>query len=223
MNDILRLHEHHVDALTRTIRENPWKKGNKALKQLLAYARIAPALEIEPGGRRVWIWSDLHLQHANIIRHCNRPFDNVDEMDRRLLDAWRARVGANDLVVNGGDVGLAGRVTGSILHAVERAPGRKLLVAGNHEIDRKTGRVDRHGHDEVGPMAVLPTDPPLVLTHVPLHAVPDGWVNLHGHVHNNEPPRTPRHLNVCVEHTGYEPVALNDLVELAKKAVADVD
>ena len=33
------------------------------------------------------------------------------------------------------------------------------------------------------------TDPPMVLTHVPMDGVPSGWVNLYGHVHNNEPLR----------------------------------
>lgn len=25
--------------------------------------------------------SDLHLNHSNIIKYCNRPYDNIDEMN----------------------------------------------------------------------------------------------------------------------------------------------
>ena len=28
---------------------------------------------IRPDRHRAWVWSDLHLRHANIIKHCNRP------------------------------------------------------------------------------------------------------------------------------------------------------
>ena len=48
------------------------------------------------------------------------------------------------------------------------------------------------------------TDPPLVLTHIPLLKVPAGAVNVHGHLHRAAGP-TNRHVNVSVEHTDYAP------------------
>ena len=51
------------------------------------------------------------------------------------------------------------------------------------------------------------TDPPLVLTHIPLLKVPAGAVNVHGYLHRAAGP-TDRHVNVSVEHTDYAPVGL---------------
>ena len=45
---------------------------------------------------KIWITSDTHFGHANIIGLCNRPFDSVEEMDHALIDNWNARVGADD-------------------------------------------------------------------------------------------------------------------------------
>ena len=34
----------------------------------------------------IYYTSDLHLGHANVIRHCDRPFADANEMDAALID-----------------------------------------------------------------------------------------------------------------------------------------
>ena len=63
-------------------------------------------------------------------------------------------------------------------------------------------------------------DPPLLLTHVPLLQVPDGAVNVHGHLHGEESPTRDRHLNVSVEQLNYRPVRLSEIRRLARRLVA---
>ncbi|MCY4121557.1 MAG: hypothetical protein OXG72_11630, partial [Acidobacteria bacterium] len=53
-----------------------------------------------------WIWSDLHLEHAGIIRHGGRPHRDVHAMNSMLLSAWRERVGDDETIVCLGDVTL---------------------------------------------------------------------------------------------------------------------
>ncbi len=45
-------------------------------------------------------------------------------------------------------------------------------------------------------------------------------MNLHGHVHNNEPLRATPHLNVCMEQTDHRPLLLESLATLAKRLLA---
>ena len=161
-----------------------------------------------------WIWSDLHLHHKNIMRYCERPFDGVTEMDDALYDAWDSAVGGSDVVICGGDVALAGSLRPERLARVRAQPGEKLLVLGNHDMDRK-GRPSATGFDEQMMSMVIDNDPPLLLTHLPLDMVPPGTVNVHGHVHNNVPPGRGRHINICVEHTGYRPLPLGTIRVLA--------
>lgn len=45
-----------------------------------------------------WFTADLHLSHANIIRHCKRPFATTSLMNRALVENWNDRVGRDDTV-----------------------------------------------------------------------------------------------------------------------------
>jgi calcineurin-like phosphoesterase family protein len=47
--------------------------------------------------------ADTHFGHANIIHLCNRPFQNVDEMDDALIKNWNSRVTKKDTVYILGD------------------------------------------------------------------------------------------------------------------------
>ena len=40
----------------------------------------------------IYFTGDQHFGHANIIKHCNRPFSSIDEMDKSLLEKWNKRV-----------------------------------------------------------------------------------------------------------------------------------
>ena len=92
-----------------------------------------------------------------------------------------------------------------------------MLVLGNHEFN---GSVDGHvaGFDAVYSTLYLPGSPELLLTHLPLRDVPDGCVNVHGHVHTRAPLGT-RHVNVAVEQTRYRPRALTAVRRLAASLV----
>ena len=63
--------------------------------------------------------SDLHLGHANIIKLCNRPFSNTEEMDETLVSNWNARVHRDDHVYIIGD--LAFRNAQSVVNYLEKA------------------------------------------------------------------------------------------------------
>ncbi|MEJ7707010.1 MAG: hypothetical protein WKF82_06805 [Nocardioidaceae bacterium] len=54
----------------------------------------------------VYFTSDTHFSHANIIRLCNRPFADVDEMDEAIIERWNATVTSADTVYHLGDVAL---------------------------------------------------------------------------------------------------------------------
>lgn len=190
--------------------------------------------------RNIWFISDTHFSHANILKFTdsNKPdnplirpgFANPSEMDELMISNWNEVIKDGDKVYHLGDVGFAGAPT--IHRILPRLKGKKRLVLGNH---------DGYGIDHYTPyFKIQPCwkvwsrkdhGKNFVCTHVPIHMVGvdhrqehadvDVVYNVHGHIHQNlvldkwgNPDR--RYVNVCVEHTNYKPVHMDDLLALMK-------
>ena len=180
--------------------------------------RELPETWLPEQAAHVWVWSDLHLGHENIIRYCNRPYADARQMDNLLLNAWAGTVdweAPDTTLVCAGDVAMKRGITESNFGRIATMPGRKILVPGNHDID-SAGKLRVKGFDEVCALLYAQGDPQLVFTHVPLEAdqIPHGWVNVHGHLHHAPPTATP-HINVSVEQLDYAPVLLSRIRVLA--------
>ena len=172
-----------------------------------------------PKRPRTWVISDTHFGHANIIRHGERPFRTLGEMDKTLVANWNETVGDGDTVYHLGDFS-GPPMNRRIEEIAERLRGRIALIAGNH--DRVTPRMAAAFARVTRPQKIrTPVNgvPGVVLSHVPLHEAgtnePGSLAilgNLHGHIHQRTSP-TPHHCNVCVEHTAYRPIRLEEAIE----------
>lgn len=203
--------------LFRPPREAPGRKV-RAFPVMARALRALPESWLQADATNVWVFADLHLGHANIISHRNRPFPDVGHMDNALFDCWADTVDGREAgatVVCVGDVAMKKGMTQANFARTAAMPGRKILVPGNHDFSG-TGELRVEGFDEVCAILYAEGDPKLIFTHVPIRPdhLPDGWVNVHGHTHNDPPTDTP-HINVSVEQLDYRPVALTRLQLLA--------
>ena len=156
----------------------------------------------------IWLVSDTHFGHANIITYCSRPFTCVEDMDEAMVERWNRVVRPQDHVYHLGDVAMKA----DRLAIVKRLNGHKRLVRGNHDIF-KTKQYLAAGFDEIHGVRVLNG---LVMTHIPIHPASLGRFtgNVHGHIHNNDGgDYGPRYLNVSVEAIDYTPITLEDAAE----------
>ncbi len=173
---------------------------------------------------KVWVWSDLHLFHANIIRYSKRPFYSAEQMNADLLAAAQAVVGPQDWLLFLGDLSLGPME--EVAQWMEQVPGRKACILGNHDVDRqeKWQAWQTLGFEAVADVQALELPEPwemadgtrlqaLWLTHYPLptERIPPGVLNVHGHTHDVN--LGGRRLNVSVEQVGYRPQELRPWVE----------
>ena len=160
----------------------------------------------------VWITSDTHFGHTNIIRYCSRPFKDADEMNRALVSNWNSVVQPNDTIWHLGDV------TFGNVKVLKELNGTINLCLGNHDREnflRKTGRF-AFMTNEIFILDLL-NYPALVLFHYPMEDWPakyPGAIHFHGHSHGRAP-KVKNRLDVGVDCFCFKPITLEEAVAAA--------
>lgn len=187
---------------------------NKALsKQVLSETFEKCMNERKPP--QVFVISDLHLGHANIIKYCNRPFSNVYEMNKALVYNWNSTIRKDDIVYFLGD--LAYGRNSSTDRWLHKLNGKIIFLKGNHDESNSIELLDHLIVESDGFKFYLTHDP----ANIPNNW--NGWV-IHGHVHNNSRDYdikrkypyinyAKKRVNVSVELTNYKPLKLSTIIK----------
>ena len=164
---------------------------------------------------KIYFISDTHFSHQNIIEYCNRPFNNIDEMNEHMIYKWNSVISKDDIVYHLGDFMLDKK--DNLANIFNKLNGKIYLIKGNH--DRKSTKY----YEEIG-FKVLATKTKLekfkfILSHRPLSdaEIPNGYINIHGHIHNKELDTMfdkEKHKCVSVELINYTPIEINKLKEM---------
>lgn len=154
----------------------------------------------------IWVISDTHFGHENIINYCNRPFKNLHEMHDYMITKWNSVVKDGDKVYHLGDVYFSEK--GRIL---DKLKGKKRLILGNHDDvkDNYTQKI----FSKILMWRMFP-EFGLLLTHVPVYDKMFNqkiMKNIHGHIHNNQYITDKRYKNVSVEVIDYTPINIEEL------------
>jgi calcineurin-like phosphoesterase family protein len=180
----------------------------------------------------IWLTSDTHFGHRNVIRYSQRPFLkdpskpdpygydwnlDVDAMDATLIANWNAVVKPGDTVYHLGDfiMGPNGRERATAIRG--QLNGKIILVLGNH--DRGRAQMLSCGFDGVERQIEETFNGVKVwMRHYPPER-PTGEYGkfdllLHGHVHTKYRDKG-KVINVGVDVWSYTPVSLEKLLTVA--------
>ena len=133
--------------------------------------------------------SDLHFNHNNIIKYCNRPFHDIETMDDTLINNWNNKVSDNSIVFILGDFVLGNKKQWR--YFLDRLYGQKVLILGNHD---RNDSIPKDMFIDILDMAqVFVADKEIeggskfILSHYPLATwagIQNSVCNLHGHIHS---------------------------------------
>lgn len=192
--------------------------------------------------QKIFILSDTHFNHKNVIKYSSRPFNNVDEMNKQLITNWNYVVGEDDIVLFLGDFAFVrySKQGGKedLLKLTTQLKGHKIIIKGNH--DNKKVRYIECGFDyeayqelKVNKFIFL-HNPSLINKQYTQQSADTDFHDIlkikhektdcyifYGHVHNNDYcPITPYSRNVCVECIEYIPLDITKM--FSKSAKKDI-
>ena len=154
----------------------------------------------------MWFFTaDEHYGHANIIRFCERPFENVDAMDAELIARHNSVVGSEDVVVHAGDFTLQRKSRAK--EYINALNGEHIFLRGSH--DRWLRNGSEIWEQEIAGQYV-------VVCHYAMRVWPRSHHNswqLYGHSHGMLPP-IGKQWDVGVDNNDFFPVSFDQICEI---------
>jgi calcineurin-like phosphoesterase family protein len=165
---------------------------------------------------KIFLIGDTHFMHRNIIKYCNRPFANVEEMTDGLIKNWNSVVGKNDIVYVVGDFALCGKQ--KIIEIGNQLNGRKRLILGNHD-EASVDTYREAGFEFVYNHSIV-LDDFYIISHIPMVgiSVNTPFANVFAHVHDDPAYKDYSCRSFCVsaERINYTPVEFKVIKEKMK-------
>ena len=164
--------------------------------------------------------SDLHFGHRNVIGFDHRPFADVEDMDRVMIQLWNSRVSKDDEVY----------IVGDLCYRSEKTPdwylrqlkGHKHLIIGNHDLDTiqcENAHKYLESIDQV--LHISDHDKQIILCHYPMaewyKSRHGSWL-IYGHIHNSRDEvyefmkSRDNALNAAACINNYTPASINELI-----------
>ena len=165
----------------------------------------------------IYFTSDLHLGHRGIIEMQNRPFKNVEEMNRVIVDNYNEVVHKNDTVYFLGDISHHMPIE-RVNELLSMMKGKKILIKGNHDKKYAPGLFEEICDFK----AVSLNGQYFALMHYPMLSWPkknSGSIQLHGHIHSDESYNSQnkkdnvKRYDVGVDANQFRPVSVKQIID----------
>lgn len=171
----------------------------------------------------IYYTADLHLGHENVIKFSGRPFSSLEEMNKTLIENWRAVVQPEDDIYVLGD--LIYKCNDPEMY-LKQLTGKIHLIRGNHDTFLKDKALERY-FESIDDMKTIADEGRRVfLCHYPMAEWPGYYrnaIHLFGHIHNNRNraceimEQLPNNYNVGVDLLGFVPMTLDQIIALYDK------
>lgn len=135
----------------------------------------------------IFYTADLHLYHWNVIRMCNRPFENLEIMHQVISENWNRVVTEKDEVYIIGDVCLNFNEQTELY--LKNLHGKKHLIIGNHDRGFLKKERFRNLFESINNyLTIRDENRKVILFHYPILEW-DGYFrntyHVYGHIHNS--------------------------------------
>jgi len=165
-----------------------------------------------------WFTADYHLSHSNIIRYVNRPFNDVDMMNKVILDNLEQRLQKTDVLYYLGDLTFKKKVAKAFFERFNKVEIH--YVIGNHDkheilkVAKKYCKSVSHLKD------IQVKNHNITLCHYAMRVWNKSHLNswqLYGHSHGNLNP-IGKQYDVGIDNNDFKPVSLDKIEEIMERS-----
>jgi calcineurin-like phosphoesterase family protein len=187
--------------------------------------------------QNIYLTSDQHWFHSNILNYDNRTFKNVEEMNTQLILNWNNKIQHNDTVFFLGDLTLSKDIE-VVKNLVYQLNGKIHFIIGNHDDERIINKINRfESVSDYIELSVRDEDTSrkrqdIVMTHYPIlswnKAHHGSWLT-HGHCHQslmktNQEYYKRKVIDVGCNGHNYTPLSYQEIKDIMKtKVISAVD
>ena len=160
---------------------------------------------------KIWIISDTHFNHPNIITKFEFRKPNYQEL---IIKRINNNVWENDILIHLWDVIFDNpSELGEILKKLNVKT--KILIRWNHDKNWIDWYINKWFTFVVDEIRVNYLKKNIILSHKPIMDLPDDYINVHWHLHSkvNEIIDDGRHILYSPELNNYMPLLLNNMIK----------
>ncbi len=169
----------------------------------------------------IYFSSDLHGHHSNIIKHCNRPFDSIEDMNDAMIQNINRVVKPNDTMYVIGDFVWWGGSDEQIANFCRKINCKNLhLVIGNHD-EPILDKLKPHFVSGDYLKEIRHAQRTIVMCHYAMRTWNQshrGSFHLYGHSHGQLPDDPHSYsFDVGVDCHNFKPLSIEEVFEIMEK------
>ncbi len=165
----------------------------------------------------IFVTSDSHYWHKNVIKYDRRPFYSVTNMNNELIFRWNEVVFPNDIVLHVGDFALTGANNKKAI--IDQLNGKIVLIKGNHDNKSRTHWEERMGIAKFIKSGIFFPKSKVAIIHNPADIQNQDKYRLilHGHTHTRggkslEKIGKTLYINIGVDFRDFRPHPISEFV-----------
>lgn len=164
----------------------------------------------------IWVTSDTHFAHRNIIKHCSRPYEDVDSMDTGMINNINDVVKKTDTLYHLGD--FAWRTPAQYFLDKINCKDVRLILGNHDDVKYCGGFTSVKYYDKIKYNGNR-----FILMHYPLlswETMRYDAIHLFGHCHGTITEWKEQHLpnalsmDVGVDCNNYRPLSLDEIITI---------
>jgi len=166
----------------------------------------------------IWFTADYHLSHKNIIKYCNRPFDNVNEMDGIIVQNLKEKLKSNDILYLLGDLTFNDEVAKSFFENFAHIEIH--FIVGNHDSKKVINLANEYCKSVSLIKSINIEGQSITLCHYAMRVWHKSHFNswqLYGHSHGSLKP-VGKQYDVGVDNNIFFPISFESILKIMEKS-----